>query len=512
MSLSTVEFTHHYAQLPTDFYRFVTPTPIPDPYLVGLNASMVEMLGISNETSVSQWQEYGSGNQLLPHSKPLATVYAGHQFGVYVPQLGDGRAILLGEVIAPNGQSWELQLKGAGPTPFSRGFDGRAVLRATIREYLAGEALQALGIPSTRSLAIVGSHLPVYRETVETAAVLLRLAATHIRFGTFEFFHHQGKFNLVKQLADYTIAHFFPEIFSNSNSSPYAKFFNSVVTRTAQLIAHWQAYGFAHGVLNTDNMSIIGITLDYGPYGFLDNYDPSFISNHSDHTGRYAFYQQPLIGLWNLQQLAVALSSLLSTEEIQAGLESYQPAFSDTYGQLLRARLGLQQSKTGDINLISDLLQLLQRDQVDYHYFFRLLSNFSLKSDLTEANYPQSAASIAGHRPNNGEVTAVNTNLTALFKNQADFHHWLRQYQQRLQAEGSIDDQRQALMRRVNPHYVLRNHLAQTVINAAQQQDFSPLQHFLTLLQAPFMEQPHNDFYAQPPTPQTVKIPISCSS
>jgi serine/tyrosine/threonine adenylyltransferase len=490
MSLATTIFTTNYAQLPVDFYRFVNPTPLPTPYLIGFNALVATTLGISTSETDPELQAYGSGNCLLPQAKPLATVYAGHQFGVYVPQLGDGRAILLGEIIDLNGQSWELQLKGAGPTPFSRGFDGRAVLRSTIREYLAGEALHGLGIPTTRALAIIGSDLPVYRETVETAAVLLRLAPTHIRFGTFEFFHHQGKFALVKQLADYTIAHFFPEILRNGHGKPYAEFFTSVVTRTAQLIAQWQAYGFAHGVLNTDNMSILGITLDYGPYGFLDNYELNFIPNHSDHTGRYAFYQQPIIGLWNLQRLAEALSSLLSAAEIQAGLECYEPTFSNTYGQLLRARLGFQESKPGDINLISDLLQLLQRDQVDYTNFFRQLSNFSLA----------------------GSNTATNTTLATIFHHQLEFQEWLRRYQQRLQAENSIDLVRQKAMQQINPHYILRNHLAQQAISAAQQGNYQELQHLLKLLQAPFTQQPASEKYAQPPGPESCQVIVSCSS
>jgi uncharacterized protein YdiU (UPF0061 family) len=270
---------------------------------------------VVNETTKENIVQYFSGNKLLPGSEPIAQLYGGHQFGEWVPELGDGRVILLGEVKNSKGETWELQLKGSGITPYSRFGDGRAVLRSTIREYLASEAMHYLGIPTTRSLCIVGSKLPVRRETVETAAVMLRLAPTHIRFGHFEVFAYRRQHHLVKELVDYVIRHFFSHLLGLPEVEKYKRFFEEVVLRTALLIAKWQAIGFTHGVMNTDNMSILGMTIDYGPFGFMETFNAQWVSNHSDDLGRYAFDQQPEIALWNLKQLAIALSAVLDIED-----------------------------------------------------------------------------------------------------------------------------------------------------------------------------------------------------
>ncbi|MEW6613804.1 MAG: protein adenylyltransferase SelO family protein, partial [Pseudomonadota bacterium] len=293
--LEDLDFDNSFARLPEPFYSRVMPTPVPAPELLSYNETAAALLDLDpREAQRPEFVEYFSGNRPLPGSEPLAALYAGHQFGHYVPQLGDGRAILLGEVRNRAGERWELQLKGAGRTPYSRGGDGRAVLRSTIREYLCSEAMHGLGIPSTRALCIVGSELEVYRESVERGAVLLRLAPSHVRFGSFEVFFYRDQHAELKLLADYVIERHYPELADGDDR--YVRFFQEVVLRTARLLAQWQAVGFAHGVMNTDNMSILGLTLDYGPFGFLDRYDPGFICNHSDHAGRYAFDRQPQIG------------------------------------------------------------------------------------------------------------------------------------------------------------------------------------------------------------------------
>ena len=296
-ALDTLSFDNSYARLPEAFYAKLNPTPFGSPpYLVHANRAAADLIDLDPEqTARPEFAGLFGGSMLAPGMEPLAMLYSGHQFGVYVPQLGDGRAILLGEVKNDRGERWDLHLKGAGMTPFSRDGDGRAVLRSTIREYLCSEAMHRLGIPTTRALCIVGSDEKVYREQIETAATLVRMAPTHVRFGTFEIFYYRQQHEHLKVLADYVIDQFFAHL--READDKYARFFTEVVERTAKLIAQWQAVGWAHGVMNTDNMSILGITLDYGPFGFMDDYDAGFICNHSDHNGRYAFNQQPYIGL-----------------------------------------------------------------------------------------------------------------------------------------------------------------------------------------------------------------------
>ncbi|MEQ1626103.1 MAG: protein adenylyltransferase SelO, partial [Nitrospira sp.] len=324
-ALETLSFDNSYARLPESFHAKLNPTPFSSaPYLISFNRAAAELIDLDPaEASRPEFAGVFGGSLLVPGMEPLAMLYSGHQFGVYVPQLGDGRAILLGEVQNDRGEKWDLQLKGAGMTPFSRDGDGRAVLRSTIREYLCSEAMHGLGIPTTRALCIVGSDHQVYREQVETGAVVLRMAPTHVRFGSFEVFYYRKQHEQLKVLADYVIAQHYPHLVEVSDK--YARFFTEVVERTAKLIAQWQAVGWAHGVMNTDNMSILGITLDYGPFGFIDDYDPGFICNHSDHNGRYAFNQQPYIGLWNLSCLAQALLPLAEKDALKAALDSYTP-------------------------------------------------------------------------------------------------------------------------------------------------------------------------------------------
>jgi len=309
-TLEQLQFNNSFSRLPAEFYSRVQPTPLTKQFLLSFNPAAAALIELyATESQREDFVDVISGKKLLPGCDPVAACYSGHQFGHYVPRLGDGRAILLGEVDTSTGQHWDLQLKGAGITPYSRSGDGRAVLRSTIREYLCSEAMHGLGIPTTRALCIIGSQEEVYREQIEPGAMLVRMSPSHVRFGNFEYFFYTQQFEHLKTLADYVIAGFYPELAQEKN--PYLSLLQNIIKRTAELIAHWQAVGFSHGVMNSDNMSVLGLTLDYGPYGFLDQYDPDFICNHSDHQGRYAFNKQPEIGLFNASCFAQAILPLL---------------------------------------------------------------------------------------------------------------------------------------------------------------------------------------------------------
>jgi uncharacterized protein YdiU (UPF0061 family) len=486
--LETLQFDNSYARLPPAFYAKLNPTPFSlPPYLVHANSAAADLIDLDPEQfSRPEFAALFGGSALASGMEPLAMLYSGHQFGVYVPQLGDGRAILLGEATNSRGERWDLHLKGAGLTPFSRDGDGRAVLRSTIREYLCCAAMQGLGIPTTQALCIVGSDHKVYREQVETGAMLVRMAPSHVRFGSFEIFYYRKQHEHLKVLADYVIAQHYPDL--TAVTDKYARFFIEVVERTATLIAQWQAVGWAHGVMNTDNMSILGLTLDYGPYGFMDDYDAGFICNHSDHNGRYAFNQQPYIGLWNLSCLAQALLPLVEKEAVKAALDTYQPLYEQAYLTRMRAKLGLQEERTEDDRLIREWLGLLQESHADYAITFRELGSFSSVDD------------------------AANEKLREHFLNREQFHEWTARYRDRLRNEHSRDDERHARMNRVNPKYVLRNYLAQTAIEKAQQRDFTEIDRLFTLLQDPFTEQQGMEAYALPPPNWGKHLAVSCSS
>ena len=487
-TLETLAFDNTYARLPTAFYAKLNPSPFSStPYLIHANQAAAERIDLDPEQfKRGEFATVFGGGALASGMEPLAMLYSGHQFGVYVPQLGDGRAILLGEATNQRGERWDLHLKGGGMTPFSRDGDGRAVLRSTIREYLCCAAMQGLGIPTTKALCLVGSDDKVYREQVETGAMLVRMAPSHVRFGTFEVFYYRKQHEHLRVLADYVIEQHFPHF--REVDEKYARFFSEVVERTAKLIAQWQAVGWAHGVMNTDNMSILGLTLDYGPYGFMDDYDAGFICNHSDHNGRYAFNQQPYIGLWNLSCLAQALLPLSEKDALKVGLETYQPLFEREYQRHMRAKLGLSETRTGDDELVRDFLGLLQGSHADYTIVFRELGTFSSHDD------------------------AVNDKLREHFLNRDRFDEWAVRYRDRLRGEQSHDDERSVRMNRVNPKYVLRNYLAQTAIEKAQQKDFSEIDRLFTLLQNPFSEQPGMEAYALPPPNWGKHLSVSCSS
>ncbi len=487
-TLESLPFDNSYSLLPEGFFERVKPTPFPNPFVVHVNPSAAELLHLHpRELSRPDFAEYFCGEKMLPGSDPLAMLYSGHQFGHYVPQLGDGRAIMLGEVVNQKGERWELQLKGAGLTRFSRDGDGRAVLRSTIREYLCGEAMKGLGIPTTRSLCIVAGEEIVFRELPEPGAMLLRMAPSHVRFGSFEVFFYRRQFENVKILADYVIKYHFPQF--RKSSHPYAALLSEVAVRTGHLIAHWQAVGWAHGVLNTDNMSILGITLDYGPFGFMERYDPTFICNHSDHQGRYSFQYQPDIGYWNIRALAQALSPLLGEQDIQEAPKHYEQALIKKYAELMRGKLGFTQNHAGDDKIVTDLLNLMDASRVDYTSFFRALGNFQMSS------------------------LGTNAFLRDYFLQREVFDDWMARYRERLLAEKSQDEERKERMDTVNPQYILRNHLAQRAIElATKHQEYTEIDRLLEILANPFVEKPGMEEYSQPLPASAQPIIVSCSS
>jgi uncharacterized protein YdiU (UPF0061 family) len=472
---------NRFAGLSESFHTALPAQPIPDPHWVAVSSACAQTLGLPADW----WQRTGalevmSGHATWPGMQPIATVYSGHQFGVWAGQLGDGRALLLGEVETPTGPH-EIQLKGGGRTPYSRMGDGRAVLRSSIREFLCSEAMHFLGVPTTRALCVVGSPLAVRREEIETAAIVTRVAPSFIRFGHFEHFSHHGKPEELRTLADFTIEHFYLECAQAPNR--YAALLEAVTRRTAELIAHWQAVGFCHGVMNTDNMSILGLTIDYGPFGFLDAFDPDHICNHSDPNGRYAYNRQPNVAFWNLHALAQALMPLIvDTEAAVAALEPYKTAFPQALIARFRAKLGLATQQDGDPALVDDFLSLLAGDRVDFTIAWRRLAEFP------------------GER------------VRDLFIDRAAFDAWAQRYAQRLAAEPDVPD-RAARMSRANPKFVLRNHLAHEAITQAQQGDFSEVGRLLKVLERPYDEQPEQPArYADFPPDWAQQIEVSCSS
>ena len=465
----------------------VVPSRLDQPTKVSSNSLLATQLGIDPADLESQTMlDLVSGNFGTVNIKPIALVYSGHQFGVWAGQLGDGRAMTLGElpVTGADGKTelWDIQLKGAGPTPYSRFADGRAVLRSSIREYLCSEAMHGLGIASTRALCLLDSKTRIYREDVESGAIVCRVARSHIRFGSFEHFHYRNQPEGVAALADYVIDRHFPEWAAEHNR--YLKLFTQTVENTAKMIAQWQAVGFSHGVMNTDNMSILGDTLDYGPFGFLDSYNPNFICNHSDSHGRYSFKNQPSVGLWNLNALATSLMSLLSSDELIAVLKTYEPHYLTHYRALMAAKLGLLEYRDDDEQLLNSLLELLQKNALDYSLFFRQLCTFS----------------------------ATDQSVRDHFIDRDAFDLWAEQYLQRLVQQPLTDQQRCAKMLRTNPKYVLRNYMAQAAIEKAQQGDYSEVNLLLRVLQNPFDEHPEAEKYAGLPPDWADHISVSCSS
>ncbi|HQS99441.1 MAG: hypothetical protein B7Y26_04235 [Hydrogenophilales bacterium 16-64-46] len=475
-------FDNGFARLPDSFFSRVQATPVPDPTLVCHSPDALALLGLDADAlHHPELIEVLAGNRVLPGMEPVAALYAGHQFGHFVPQLGDGRAMLLGET-----KGWEMQIKGGGRTPYSRGGDGRAVLRSSIREFLCSEAMHALGIPTTRALALVGSPLPVYREDEETAALVTRLAPSFVRFGSFEVFFYRNQTEPIRILADYVIRRYYPQFAGLAD--PYPVLLHEVAKRTAELMADWQAVGFAHGVMNTDNMSILGLTLDYGPFGFLDAFDPGFVCNHSDTHGRYAFDQQPDVGAWNVTKLAQALVPLISVDAASAAIQDYPQIFSRAYVARMAAKLGLT-TGSDTLSLLLDLLKLLAANHVDYTIFFRRLCDF----DSTPG--------------------ATNAAVRDLFLDRDAYDFWALRYAGALRDAGVPDAERRLAMRAVNPRYILRNHLAETAIRrAADERDYSEVARLHALLARPYDDQPEFAAYATEPPDWARRIEVSCSS
>jgi uncharacterized protein YdiU (UPF0061 family) len=487
ITAATLPLQRSFASLPPAFYTHLLPTPLPEPYLVAVSPQAAQSIGLDAASMASEEAlAILVGNRVPDAAAPLAAVYSGHQFGVWAGQLGDGRAILLGDLDTPAGPV-ELQLKGAGPTPYSRRGDGRAVLRSSIREFLCSEAMHALGIPTSRALSVAGSDQGVLRESVETSAVVIRMAPTFVRFGSFEHWFYQRKPDELKLLADYVLQRFYPALLEQAN--PYAALLAEVTRRTARLVAQWQAVGFMHGVLNTDNMSILGQTLDYGPFGFMEAFDPQHICNHSDQQGRYSYANQPQIGHWNCYALGQALLPLIGEVELaQQALDVYQPAFAEAIDRLLHGKLGLNRELDGDRALFDAMFALMEVNHVDFTLFFRRLGGLQ-------------AAGTGGDEP-----------LRDLFIDRPAFDAWAGDYRRRLQAEGSIDAQRKLAMDAVNPKYILRNYLAQAAIERAQNKDYSEIARLLSVLERPFDEQPEHDHYAALPPDWASQLEVSCSS
>jgi len=478
MKLSDLTLNTPYLSLDPIFYNKVVPSPLKNPRLASFNPKAAGLLGLDPEQlETDELERLLNGTLLLNGSSPYAMCYSGHQFGYYVPRLGDGRAINFGSV---NG--WNLQLKGSGQTLYSRQGDGRAVLRSSIREYLMSEAMDALGIPSSRALAIISSDENVAREKWERGAIVLRLSPSWIRFGSFEYFFHTNRYKELETLADFLLQESFPELIGAED--PYLKMYGLIVKRTAELIAQWQSVGFNHGVMNTDNMSAVGITIDYGPFAFMDTFESGYICNHTDAQGRYSYDNQPRIGYWNLERLAHALSPLITHDKLKMELEKYGEYFTARLMELLRAKLGLDTPDENDGDLFRGLFSLMENGRIDMTPFFRTLSRYDGDRKLLLAQ--------------------------TLAPNQ--LNEWLDRYDDRLSLNTSSEAQRHNKMLRTNPKYVLKNYILQEAIDKAQNDDFTLLNDLLRLAQNPYDEHDEFERYSQSTPHQFKNLKLSCSS
>ena len=495
MTATLFPFDNSYARLPDRFFARQEPTPVPAPQLIRLNAPLARQLGLDPERLVApDGVAVLAGNRIPEGSEPLAMAYAGHQFGNWVPQLGDGRAVLLGEIVGRDGVRRDVQLKGAGRTPFSRGGDGRAVLGPVLREYIISEAMAALGVPTTRALAAVTTGQPIMRQQgprlgPQPGAVLTRIARSHVRIGTFEFFASRGDSEAVRRLADYVIARHYPE--AADATQPYRALLDAVIARTAALVAQWQGIGFIHGVMNTDNMSVAGETIDYGPCAFIDTYNPATVFSSIDAHGRYAYGNQPRIAHWNLVRLAQALLPLFAeTEEAaiaiaQEAIDAYPDRFGAAYLQLFRRKLGLTKDQEGDAALIEGLLDCMAAGKADFTLTFRRLC------DAADASLDP---------------------VRALFEDPAGFDRWAGTWHARLTQEAMPPADRQAAMRGVNPAYIPRNHRVEAALAAAQTGDLSLADELLVVLATPFEERPDFAGYGDPPKPDEIVQATFCGT
>ena len=485
-------FTHSYATLPSQFYRRVSPTGVIDPQLVIFNRSLAEELGLNADRVESVAATLFSGNQLPTDANPIAMAYAGHQFGGFVPQLGDGRAILLGELKGRDGILRDIQLKGAGMTPFARNGDGRAALGPMLREYLISEAMHALRIPTTRSLAVVTTGEKVFREGALPGAVLTRVAASHVRVGTFQYFAARGDNDAVRELLDYVIARHYPE--ARNAPVPALAVLTEVVRRQAALIADWMRVGFIHGVMNTDNMAISGETIDYGPCAFMDHYDPNTVFSSIDHAGRYAYANQPGIAYWNLARFAETLLPLIDADEKRAValatevLETFVAQFETRWFENMCRKIGVADGRDGDAELINRLLGTMQEAGADFTLTFRWLSR------AAESQEAESA-------------------LRELFAQSPAIDDWLRDWRGRLASDQQSTAERAGSMRRVNPIFIPRNHRVEAALNAASERgDFQPFHRLLGIVQRPYEDQPDAEGYEQSPQPSERVLQTFCGT
>ncbi len=491
-SLDELTTVNSFAALPARFYTRVPTRGLNAPTLLHANADAARLIGLDARSMTSEaFLAVFAGQTPLPGGDTLAAVYSGHQFGVWAGQLGDGRAHLLGEVQGPAG-TWELQLKGAGMTPYSRMGDGRAVLRSSVREYLAAEAMAGLGIPTTRSLALVASADPVRRETMETAAIVTRMAPSFVRFGSFEHWAAQGDTDALGTLLDYVVDRFYPGC-RVAASEPHAQartalaLLSAVTAVTADLMASWQSVGFCHGVMNTDNMSILGVTLDYGPFGFMDGFDMAHICNHSDSEGRYAWNRQPSAGMWNLYRLAGALHPLVKDEDaLRAVLGDFEPRFTLEFNRRMAAKIGLEGiADEAQRQLLDDLLALMHAERADFTLCFRNLS---------------------------GAVRGDDAAFVDLFIDRDAARAWLARLLAQLSGRSVTLAEIARDMDQVNPLYVLRNHLAEQAIRAAKAGDPSEIDRLMRLLRNPYVERADGQAYAQLPPDWASGLEVSCSS
>lgn len=491
---ASARFEHSFARLPEPLFVRVRPEPVAAPELVALNRPLAETLGFDPDwLSGPDGVAMLSGRRLPDTAEPLAMAYAGHQFGNWVPQLGDGRALLLGEVIDRDGQRRDVQLKGSGPTPFSRAGDGRSSIGPVVREYLGSEAMHALGIPTTRALAAVATGETVWRNRPEPGGILCRVAASHVRVGTFEFLHRQGHSEAVRILADYMIERHWPEL--AGSDARYSEWLARVVDAQADLVASWMLVGFVHGVMNTDNCSIVGETIDYGPFGFVDAFDPATVYSFIDRGGRYAFNQQPGIARWNLARLAECLLPLLA-DESSAALERantllgrFPARFERRFHDGLAAKLGLAERRDGDVELAESLLDRMAANRADMTLTFRRLSEVS----ATDSRH-------------DGPVREC-------FDQPEAFDQWAGQWRARLASETRDAAARRAAMKAVNPAFVLRNHLAQAAVDAAiERLDFAPMHRLRRVLSRPWDDQPGNEDLARPPEPSERVLTTFCGT
>ena len=478
MRLKNIQLTNPYLKLNSSFYNYEKISPLNNAFLIDTNVRLLNELDIYQLFEDNrELLNFLNGSKLINGSKPFSMVYAGHQFGHYVPQLGDGRAINIGTI-----KNMHLQLKGAGVTKYSRSGDGRAVLRSSIREYLASEAMNALGVETTRAVTLIGSKHKVYRESWEYGAIVLRASPSWVRFGTFEYFAHNNMINELKELANYVIEESYPHVANEEDK--YTYLFLEVVGKTAKLIAKWMSIGFNHGVMNTDNMSIAGLTIDYGPYAFFDDFNYNYVCNHTDAQGRYSFRNQPIIGKWNLNALLVALAKITDSKRLESALKYYDEIYIKEYQSLMNKKLGLDSIKKEDTKLVQHLLGVLQSLQVDYTLFFRTLSHY--KGDKKD--------------------------ILNLCLYHTPMREWLEDYDKRLEQNSTTTEDRSTKMLKTNPKYTLKNYILQEAIESAKSGDYSTLKNLFKVTQTPYDEHPEFERWAQSTPAEYKNLKLSCSS